>query len=135
MEVLLNNDLSELRNNLYSLHHNSYASAYENDLWKEAWSELSRFFINQGEYIQVSTNTKNSNYNTQFVVQFRDFYGLILDFLYDNKGYSNTLGYYSYIYSIIGEIGKCLELSVPDYPSFREVDKNINELFNDYIYE
>ncbi len=135
MEVLLNNELSELRNNLYSLHHRAYASAYEDDLWKEAWSELSRFFVNQGEYIQVSTNTKNSRYNTQFVIEFRDFYGLIVDFLYDNRKYTDTIGYYSYIYNIIREIGKCLELSTPDYPSSKEVDKNINEFFNDYIYE
>ena len=135
VDVLLNDELSELRNNLYSLHHTSYASAYENDLWKEAWGEMSRFFIGQGEYIQVPTNTKNSRYNTQFVLEFKDFYGLILEFLYDNRKYTDTIGYHSYIYYIIREIGKCLELSAPDYPSSREVDKNINELFNDYIYE
>jgi len=27
----------------------------------------------------------------------------------------------------------CLSVHSPDYPDFREVDKNINEMFRDYI--
>lgn len=133
-DFLLKNELSDLRSNLYSLHHQSYANAYESDLWKEAWSELSRFFRGQGEFIQVPTNTKNDKTKTQFVIEFRDFYGLIMKFLYDNKGSSDTLYYEGSIEDVVYHLGDCLSLSVPDYPDSREVDKNINEFFNDYIY-
>jgi hypothetical protein len=58
----------------------------------------------------------------------------ILDYLNNNKGYSNgTLEYWGSYVSILKEEISCLSFRVSDWPDSRIVDKNINSYFPDYI--
>ena len=51
-----------------------------------------------------------------------------------NKGYSSgTIEYWGSYISLLADMVHCLSVRVPDYPDSREIDKNINMYFKDYI--
>jgi hypothetical protein len=135
MKELLNNQLGDLKSELYSIHSSSYNSAYEEELWKSIWNELQEYVIGPGEWI-----TKPHPYKKNTEIQYNkipltNFETDINDYLYNNKGYGNsgTLEYHGSFISIMAEDRDCLSVHAPDYPDFRKVDKNINEFFKDYI--
>lgn len=135
MNSLLEDELSDLRAELYSIHSNSYNSAYENEVWKSIWKELNDYFEGQGEWISFPHQYKKDTTVQKFKIPISDFEGIINDFLYENKGYgsSGTLGYHGSFLEVVRESRDCLSARVPDYPDSREVDKNINLDFSDFI--
>ena len=46
---------------------------------------------------------------------------------------NQTLEYFGNFIGILEENGECLSVWAPDYPDSSEIDKNINEIFGDYI--
>jgi len=135
MKELLNNQLGDLKSELYSIHSSSYNSAYEDELYNSIWNELQEYVIGPGEWI-----TKPHPYKKNTEIQYNkipltNFETDINDYLYNNKGYGNsgTLEYHGSFISIMAEDRDCLSVHAPDYPDFRKVDKNINEFFKDYI--
>ena len=135
MKELLNNELSDLKSELYSVHSNAYNSAYESDVWDEIWGELSRYFVGDGEFIYVKHPYKKDAQIEKFKIPVNDFEGLINDYLYNNKGYGNsgTLEYQGSFLVTLREDKDCLSAQAPDYPDFQKVDKNINAYFRDFI--
>ena len=127
MKLLLNDDLSDLKQELYSLHNNSYNSAYEGEIYSDVMSELERLFVGniiEDKYIQI-----------------RDFYNDVHKFLstYKGSGYNNeNLDYHGSYTSIIKQLMdedemEYLDFRIPDYPDYQEVDKNINDMLTSYI--
>jgi len=135
MKELLNNQLGDLKSELYSIHSSSYNSAYEDELYNSIWNELKEYVIGPGEWI-----TKPHPYKKNTEIQYNKlpltaFEADINDYLHNNKGYGNsgTLEYHGSFISIMAEDRDCLSVHAPDYPDFRKVDKNINMYFKDYI--
>ncbi len=135
MKELLNNQLGDLKSELYSIHSSSYNSAYEDELYNSIWNELKEYVIGPGEWI-----TKPHPYKKNTEIQYNkipltNFETDINDYLYNNKGYGNsgTLEYHGSFIAIMAEDRDCLSVHAPDYPDFRKVDKNINMYFKDYI--
>jgi hypothetical protein len=135
MKELLDNQLGDLKSELYSIHSSSYNSAYEDELYNSIWNELKEYVIGPGEWI-----TKPHPYKKNTEIQYNkipltNFETDINDYLYNNKGYGNsgTLEYHGSFISIMAEDRDCLSVHTPDYPDFRKVDKNINMYFKDYI--
>ena len=135
MKELLNNQLGDLKSELYSIHSSSYNSAYEDEIYNSIWNELKEYVIGPGEWI-----TKPHPYKKNTEIQYNkipltNFETDINDYLYNNKGYGNsgTLEYHGSFISIMAEDRDCLSVHTPDYPDFRKVDKNINMYFKDYI--
>ena len=135
MKELLNNQLGDLKSELYSIHSSSYNSAYEEELWKSIWNELQEYVIGPGEWI-----TKPHPYKKNTEIQYNklpltNFETDINDYLHNNKGYGNsgTLEYHGSFISIMAEDRDCLSVRTPDYPDSRTVDKNINMYFKEYI--
>lgn len=135
MKELLNNQLGDLKSELYSIHSSSYNSAYEDEIYNSIWNELKEYVIGPGEWI-----TKPHPYKKNTEIQYNkipltNFETDINDYLYNNKGYGNsgTLEYHGSFISIMAEDRDCLSVHAPDYPDFRKVDKNINMYFKDYI--
>jgi hypothetical protein len=127
MKLLLNDDLNDLKQELYSLHNNSYNSAYENEAYSSVMSELERLFVGniiEDKYIQI-----------------RDFYNDVHKFLstFEGSGYNDeNLDYHGSYTGIIKQLMdedemEYLDFRIPDYPDHREVDKNINEMLTSYI--
>jgi hypothetical protein len=69
MKLLLNDDLDDLKQELYSLHSNSYNSAYESEIYDDVRSELERLFVG---YI-IERRVVASNYD-DIVVRFFERY-------------------------------------------------------------
>ena len=135
MKELLDGKLSDLKNELYSIHSSSYNSAYEDDIYRSIWYELQDYVIGPGEWI-----TKPHPYKKNTEIQYNKlpltaFETDINDYLHNSKGYGNsgTLEYHGSFIAIMAEDRDCLSVDPPDYPDSRKVDKNINEYFKDYI--
>lgn len=71
MNYLLDDELGDLKSELYQLHANAYNSAYETEVYDDIFSELNKYFEGKGEWYSVphpsKKNTeiqkyKNSNY-------------------------------------------------------------------------
>jgi hypothetical protein len=138
MKLLLNDDLDDLKQELYSLHSNSYNSAYENEVYGDVMSELERLFV--GNIIEEQSTKNDRTYHTPYI-KIRDFYNDVNRFLntFEGSGYNeDTLEYHGSYTEMIkhlmddGEM-EYLDFRIPDYPDHREVEKNINDMLSDYI--
>ena len=135
MDYLFENELQDLKSELYSVHSNSYNAAYENEVWKSVMSEIGTYFIGNGEFVMRPHRYKKDTQVQNFVIPIANFESDIVGFLEDGKGYGNsgTLEYWGSYLGMMEDWADCLSVHSPDYPDFREVDKNINEMFRDYI--
>jgi len=135
MDYLLDNDLSDLKSELYSVHSSAYSSAYQDELYKGIISELEKYFSMK----EITWTTRPHQYKkdvtvSEFKVPIHNFDSYIVDFLHNNNGYSTgTLGYWGSYISILNQENNCISYYSSDYPDSRLVDKNINEFFPDYI--
>lgn len=135
LKYLWDTGLPELHGELYSIHNNAYNNAYEDTVWESVWNELSTYFIGRGEWVSRPHRYKKDTEVQHFVIPIANFESDIVNFLEDNKGYGNTgtLEYWGNYIDVLKEWADCLGVRSPDYPDFQKVDKNINELFPDYI--
>jgi hypothetical protein len=135
MKELLDNELSELNSDLYNIYSNAYQSAYEDELYTDVWNELSDYFdTEKRQWVSRPHTYKKDTEVQKFRVPIVGFERFILDYLNNNKGYSNgTLEYWGSYVSILKEEISCLSFRVSDWPDSRIVDKNINSYFPDYI--
>lgn len=136
MNSLLKGELADVRLDLYSVHSNSYNSAYESEVYNSIFNKLEEYFdTEKKQWINVPHPYKKETVVEKFKIPIWDFEGIVNDFLHSNKGYGNsgTLDYHGSFIEIIREERDCLRLWFPDYPDSRLVDKNINEIFSDYF--
>jgi hypothetical protein len=139
MNYLLDNELDDVKSNLYSIHSSAYNSAYIDEIWKKVKNELSTYFDPDfhTETLKMGDKTKYVEY-----IKINDFPGIIKDFLTeysDNEWDSDTLAYYGSFTGVLtkmmDELGSYdyLDFHIPDYPDHRLVDTNINDMFYDYF--
>lgn len=134
MGYLLDHDLSELDSELNSIHSNAYNSAYETEVYKGVWDKLDDLFdVENRKYTYRQHPYKKDTQIEVVEIPIRDFYTPIKDYLYNGKGSSQTLEYFEDFINILEDNGDCLSYWAPDYPNSSEIDKNINEIFGDYI--
>ena len=133
MTELLDNELSELSNELYSIYGSAYNNAYEEELYEDVWNELSTYF-GKGEWISRPHTYKKDTSVEKYKAPIHNFESNVLDFLKNGAGYSqSTLEYWGSYLSILKDDFECLSVYPSDYPDSRKVDKNINMYFSDYI--
>jgi hypothetical protein len=133
MDELLDNELSDLKGELYSIYGSAYNNAYEEELYEDVWSELLTYF-GKGEWVTRPHIYKKDTEIQKFRTPIHNFESYIFDYLKENKGYSyGTLEYWGSYLGILKDGMDCLSVYPPDYPDSRKVDKNINMYFNDYI--
>ena len=134
MGYLLDHDLEELDSELNSIHSNAYNQAYETAVYNEVWGKLDDLFdVGKREFVYQQHPYKKETQIEILEMPIRDFYTPIRDYLYNNKGTSQTLEYFGDFMGVLDDNGDCLRVWAPDYPSSSEIDKNINEIFGDYI--
>lgn len=143
---ILDDELSELKSNLYSLHFSAYNTAYEDELYNTVWDSLDEFFvIDQREWISVpmytgpNSHPKASSNVTKIKIPIRNLPLIINEFIDSNikSSYPDSLTYHGSFILILREVidysNDWLKVYPPDYPNSSNVDRNINEMFNDYI--
>ena len=136
MKSLLNDELADLKAELYSIHSQAYNSAYESEVYDEIFSELDKYFdTKEHKWIITKHPWKQNTQVEKYRLPIRDFEGIVNDFLFSNRNYgsSGNLDNYGSFIEMIKEDRDCLHAQAPDYPDSRLVDKNINEYFSDYI--
>jgi hypothetical protein len=134
MGYLLDRDLSELDSELNSIHSNAYNMAYESEFYKGVWDKLDDLFdVSKRKYEYQQHPYKKDTKIEVLELPIRDFYTPIMDYLKNYKGTSQSLEYFGSFINILEDNGECLSYWAPDYPSSFEIDKNINEIFGDYI--
>lgn len=133
MTELMDNELSDLRGELYSIYGSAYNNAYEEELYEDVWNELSTYF-GKGEWVSRPHVYKKDTEVQKYRAPIHNFESNILDFLNQNKGYSSgTIEYWGSYLGILKDGWDCLSVYPSDYPDSRKVDKNINMYFSDYI--
>jgi len=136
MKFLLNTYLEDLKSELYSIHSNSYNSAYESEIYDAIFDKINEYFDGKGEWSSRPHGYKKDTMVEVFKIPVAsNFDTVILDYLNENKGYGNsgTLEYWGSYLSLLDESVECLSVYAPDYPDSRLIDKNINMFFQDYI--
>jgi hypothetical protein len=135
MNQLLQDELADLKSELYSIHSSAYNSAYEESVWAEIWSELGTYFEGDGEWVSKPHPYKKNTQIQYFKIPIRNFESDINDYLFNNKNFGNqgTLEYHGSFIGIMKEDRDCLSAQAPDYPDYRKVDKNINMYFQEYL--
>lgn len=135
MNSLLNDELRDIKGELYSVHSNSYNSAYEEEVWDDLWKEVNKYFEGKGEWIYKPHAYKENTQIQKFKIPIIDFEEHVNDYLYANKNYgrSGSLEYLGTYMEMLKETIDCIGFQPSDYPDFRKVDRNINEYFKEYF--
>lgn len=138
MNQLLNDDLSDLKSELYNIHSNAYNGAYQSELYGLIWSELDIYFVGRviDQQIQSGEKTKWLQY-----VKIRDLKGDVEKFLSSRLGSVYNEDKLDYAGSYTNMMRQLmdddeydwLDFRIPDYPDYRLVNKDINDIFGDYI--
>jgi hypothetical protein len=138
MNELLSDDLSDLKGELYNIHNNAYNGAYQSELYSLIWSELDRHFVGRviDQQIQSGEKIKWLQY-----VKIRDFKGDVTKFLSNRLGSEYNEDKLDYYGSYTGMMKQLmdddeydwLDFRIPDYPDYSLVNKDINDIFGDYI--
>ena len=125
MDYLFKDELSDLKSELYSVHNNSYNSAYENEVWKSVMNELGTYFVGYGEFVTRPHKYKKDTQVQNFIIPIANFESDIVGFLEDGRGYGNTgtLEYWGSYLGMMEDWSDCLSVHSPDYPDFQEVEK------------
>ena len=138
MKQLLDDDLDELKSELFSIHSNAYNGAYQSEIYGLIWSELDIHFVGRviDEQTKIGETTKWLQY-----VKIRDLQGNVEKFLSNRLGseYSEDKldyeGSYTTMMKRLMDDGEYdwLDFRIPDYPDYGLVTKGINDIFGDYI--
>ena len=138
MKELMKKDLSDLKGDLYSIHNQAYNVSYEDMIYDQVMDGLEEYFSSPIDEVatKVGEKTKYISY-----IKIRDFYSNVLAFIDDNLGGSwneSVLEYWGSYTGMMGhlfseDIYEPIDFRIDDYPDHRKVDKQINELFGDYI--
>lgn len=139
MNILLDNELNDIKSNLYTIHSLSFNDAYRNKIWNDVMKELSTYFEPSfhEEYIKFGDKTRINTY-----IKINNLSSIIIDFLSEFRNSDYDVDWIDYNGSFTGLLKKMMEevpnydkldFRIPYYPDSTEVDKNINEYFNDYI--
>jgi hypothetical protein len=135
LNSLLDDELKDMRSDLYSIHSNAYNSAYETSVYNEIMNELSEYFEGDGTWVERPHPFKKDTKIQYFKLPIIDLNGFLIDYLDSNKNYGNsgTIEYFGSLIGLLKEDKDCLSPRVPDYPDYHLVDKHINEYFSDYF--
>jgi len=136
MSHLLSEELQDLNNNLDTIHNNAYSSAYESASIDSIWSELQEYVEGKGQFYSIPHRFKKDTMTQRFTIPVSsNFHGIIEDYLRDkaNRGNRGLLEYYGSYISLLADNFDCLIVHGPDYPDYREIKNNINEIFTDYL--
>jgi len=136
MSYLLSEELQDLNNNLDSIHSNAYSSAYESDSIDSIWNELQEYVEGKGQFYSIPHRFKKDTMTQRFTIPVAsNFHGIIEDYLRDkaNRGNRGLLEYYGSYISLLADNLDCLTVHGPDYPDYRKIKNNINEIFTDYL--
>lgn len=135
MNQLFDGDLDELKNQLNWLGDGSYNIAYNDEVYKEVFDELSTYFVGKHDWVETKKGEKTVH--TPYI-KIKDINRDIYNFLYCFKGYDETLyeygNYNAMVTHYMDNEDEWLTIRIPDYPDDRKVTEYINDGLPDRLY-
>jgi hypothetical protein len=135
MNQLFDGDLDELKNQLNWLGDESYNIAYNDEVYKEVFDELSTYFVGKHDWVETKKGEKTVH--TPYI-KIKDINRDIYNFLYCFKGYDETLyeygNYNAMVTHYMDNEDEWLTIRIPDYPDDRKVTEYINDGLPDRLY-
>ena len=134
MDWLFYDELSDLKSELTNIHSNAYNNAYENEYYRKVWNELGEYVENKPEWFEWG-----KQHRVRLKLKKNVLLGVIVSFFGEYKDYNDSFDYYGSFISLLEHLMdtsddyEYLDFRIGDYPDHREVDKNINEYFKDYL--
>jgi len=131
---LLKNELEEINSELYNIHSNAYNSAYNDEYYRKVWDNLNIYFEGNPDWFKWGKGNR-----VRLKIKEDKLFELIYNFFYEYQNYGDDFEYYgsfmSLLYNLMDNSNKYdfLNFRIIDYPSFREVENNINEYFKEYL--
>lgn len=136
MNSLLNDELGDIKSDLYTVHNYAYNSAYESELLEKIWKELEDYFnTEKKEWITLKHPYKKDTTIYKVKMPIYDFEGVVNPYLEENAkwGRDGNLDVHGNFIELLKSEKDCLRFWVPDYPDSHIIDKNINSYFKDYF--
>lgn len=136
MNSLLEDKLSDIKSELYSIHTNSYNSAYISEVYEKIWKEIDDYFnVEKREWFTINHPYKKDTKIHKIKMPIYDFEGVVNSYLEENAkwGRDGNLDNHGGFLELLKSEKNCLSVSYPEYPNMSEVDKNINSYFKDYF--
>ena len=130
------------KSNLSNIYDNAYNSAYKNKIWERMMYELSTYF--EPKFIEERIKIGENKEKWVDYLRIKDFKSIIEYFLevYKDSSYSDdTIDYLGSFTELLTKLMnedddyEFLDFRIPDWPDSDNVDKEINDIFKDYIYE
>jgi hypothetical protein len=140
MNELLKGELEDLKSELYSIHNNAYNTAYTDEIYKSVWDEIDTYFDSNS--IKSETKERYDGKKVYYeYIKIKNFEEVIKDFLKENLRSTYSDSFLDYFGSYVGLLRYMMEncgyesasFRTPDYPDHNRVEKNINDIFRDYI--
>jgi hypothetical protein len=140
MNELLDGYLSDLKSELYSIHNNAYNTAYTDEIYNAVWNEIDTYFDSNSIKSESKERYDGKKVYYEYI-KIKNFEKVIEDFLKENlrETYNDSfLDYFSsYVELLRYMMANCgyesASFRTPDYPDHNRVEKNINDMFSDYI--
>jgi hypothetical protein len=152
MRYLINEELDDVRSDLYSLYNMCYQDALQDEWYNSIMSELEGYVIDdrKGEQYSYKKDTWNMKgdrvtktfYGNRYKAT-KCIYDIVSEWLTENKnndGYGQSnLGYFGSLEGVLRDLvnyGNKEELRVPrlnDYPDYRKIEGCINDNFSSYF--
>lgn len=134
MDWLFKDELDDLKSNLYNIHSNAYNTAYNDEYYRKVWNELGMYIENNPDWFKWG-----EKYRVRLKLKKGILFNVINNFFGEYKDYNDSFDYYGSFISLLEHLMdssddyEYLDFRIIDYPDSREVDKNINEIFGEYI--
>ena len=133
MDLLLKDELSDLRGDLHNIHSNAYNSAYTDELYDDVWSELGQIIADPTPIQYKWANT----YRDKYKLNKSYLFGVINEWFNEYRGYNDDFDYYGSFSALLEHMMETynsnyerLDFRIPDYPNSSRVDKYINDYFD-----
>ena len=128
-----------LDGDLHNIHTNAYNSAYHNECFRKVERELSEFFdIEETKWIPQEKAGKT--YYKHLISVDSKIDEFIYKFLESNHKYlwRDSLEYQGSYSGVLNKLMSdgdidCLQVNIPEYADYREVESEINSIFKEYI--
>lgn len=140
MNELLKGELADLNSELYSVHNNAYNTAYTDEIYNSVWREIDTYFDSNSIKSESKERYDGKKVYYEYI-KIKNFEKVIEDFLRENSGYTYNDSFLDYFGSYVSLLRDMMNnhgyesasFRTPDYPDYDRVDKNINDMFRDYI--
>ena len=139
IKYLLDEYLTDIDSDLYSLFNSSYNNAYTSEVYNLVWDELSTYFdTTTKEWVEYKNYKDEARYKFKIKLNPVVIQNVISDYV-GNEDISDSLEYHGTFLGLLGQLFEYddnydyLDFRIPEYPDYSDVIKDLNDNFGNYF--